>query len=233
MELPTRGPCWDGVACRVVVHDLRARKTGPPWGWVAVLRCKAHGGSFTAYPPGHYPYGRVPLVDLALDGGGLGLEPGDDPLLGTLLAATSDATRGKLWPREDAPSPPDAVRSTQRRRIRGVAVLLGLLAGLDPKLVAEAAQVPAGVLAHASRALEQACGLQACGREIKSALERLLSRPSPWLCDRLAILGFLAGCWGRPFRWTLKGGGRLIALGQPFWSTARREGAATRCRDGP
>jgi hypothetical protein len=217
----------------VVVHDLRARKTGPPWGWVAVLRCKAHERSFTAYPPGHCPYGRVPLVDLALDGGRLGLEPGDDPLLGTLLAATADAARGKLWPRTDAPSPPDAVRSTQRRRIGGAAVLLGLLADLDPKLVAEAAQVPAAVLAAASLAVEQARGLQAGARQIKGALERLLSRPSPWLCDRLAILGFLAGCWGRPYRWTLKGGGRLIALGQPFWGAVRREGVGTGCRDGP
>lgn len=217
----------------MAVHDRRTRKTGPPWGWVAVLRCNAHGGSFTAYPPGHYPYGRVPLVDLALDGGRLSLEPGDDPLLGTLLAATADAARGNHWPRADAPTPPDAVRSTQRRRIRGVAVLLGLLASLDPKLVAEAAEVPAAVLAHALQAVEQARGLQAWAREIKGALERPLGRPSPWLCDRLAILGFLAGCWGRPYRWTLQGGGRLIALGRPFWSAARLEGAVNRCRDGP
>jgi hypothetical protein len=233
--VPKRGPCWDGTACRVRVHDRRQRKTGPPWGWVAVLRCEVHGVSFTAYPLGYYPYGRVPLVDLALDGSDLEIEDDDDASVGTLLEASVDASQGELWPREGAEG---GVRSTQRRRLRGAATLLGLVSladaqGVDPEVAAEVAQVPAGLLIAASGALEKARGLKAWGQEIRGTLERLLGRASLWLADRLAVLGFLAGCWGHPYRWRCSGGGRLIALGRGFWNAAGSGRARSRSRDGP
>lgn len=233
--VPKRGPCWGETACRVRVHDRRRRKTGPPWGWIAVLRCEEHAVSFAAYPPGHYPYGRVPLVDLALDGGDLGTEERDEAATGTLLEAAVGATKGALWPREEGVG---EVRSTQRRRLRGIAALLGLLGfahsrGVGLEVAAEVAQIPAGLLFAASGALEKARGLEAWGQEIQSALERLLAKPGPWLADRLAVLGFLAGCWGRPYRWLRSGGGRLIALGRAFWSAAGSGKALSRSRDGP
>lgn len=217
------------------MHDRRRRKTGPPWGWIAVLRCEEHAVSFTAYPPGHYPYGRVPLVDLALDGSGLEIEAGDDVAAGTLLEAAVGATKGALWPREGGVG---EVRSTQRRRLRGVAALLGLvgladLQGVDPEVAAEVAQTPAGLLVGAANALENARGLEAWGHEIQGVLERLLAKPGGWLADRLAVLGFLAGCWGHPYRWLRSGGGRLIALGRAFWSAAGAGKTLSRSRDGP
>jgi len=223
------------MGCRVRVHDRRRRKTGPPWGWVAVLRGEAHGASFTAYPPGHYPYGRTPLVDLALDGSELDVEEGDDAATGTLLEAADDAARGELWPREDGEA---GVRATQRRRLRGVALLLGLVAsaaarGVEAEVAAEVTQVPAGLLVAASGALEKARGLVAWGQELRGALEQLLAKPGPWLADRLAVLGYLARCWGRPYRWLRSGGGRLIGLGRAFWSAAGPGRARPRSRDGP
>ncbi|MBL4848660.1 MAG: hypothetical protein JKY65_24320 [Planctomycetes bacterium] len=187
--------------------------------------------SFTAYPPGHYPYGQVPLVDLGLDGSDLSLEEGDDPLTGTLLQAAGDAGRGELWVRQGAPIPPDAVRSTQRRRLFGVAALLGLVVAsasasqsLGLELVAEVAQVPASLLFASSAALKKTRGLETWGRQIKVVLERPLAQRGSWLADRLATLGFLAGRWGRPYRWTCDAGGRLIQLGKPFWSARSRDG---------
>lgn len=232
--VPERGPCWDGTGCRVCVHDRRRRKTGPPWGWVAVLRCEAHDQSFTAYPPGHYPYGRVPLVDLAFDGSELQFEEEDGPSAGTILAAVIDAGKGALWPREGGES---GVRSTQRRQVRGVATLLGLVSALDSQavkleVVAEVAQVPAGQLVSASCALKSS-GLRAWGQGLLSGLNRLLSRPGRWVADRLAVLGFLVGCWGRPYRWQRSGGGRLLALGEPFWAAAGSGRARSPSRDGP
>ncbi|MBL4843940.1 MAG: hypothetical protein JKY65_00320 [Planctomycetes bacterium] len=72
--------------------------------------------------------------------------------------------------------------------------------------------------------LKKTRGLKAWGRLIKVVLERPLARRGSWLADRLATLGFLAGRWGRPYRWTCDVGGRLIPLGQPFWSARSRDG---------
>jgi len=233
-EVPVRGPCWDGRGCQLVVHHRRRRKTGPPFGWVAVLRCHKHATSFSAYPPGHYPYGRVPLVDLALDGSGLELEPDDDPRRGTLLEATADAARGERWVRTCAPTPPGAVRSTQRRRVWGVAGLLGLVgaAARAAEIMAEAAEIPGGLLKEGAESLRAAASLEAQGGAVEGALRRLLRKPSPWVRDRLALLGYLAGCWGPPYRW-VPGRRRLRAVGESFWrlGSARRAGA--RSREGP
>ena len=219
------------------LHDRRRRKSGPSWGWVAVLRCHTHRASFSAYPPGHCPYGRVPLVALAPDGSELRLERGADRLAGTLLAASVDAARGERWPRQGAPAPPDAVRSTQRRRVGGLASLLGLVTlaanRVALEVVAQAAEVPAGLLLASARGFAQARDLEHRGREVESALERLLQRPGSWLSDRLAVLGFLAGCWGRPYRWSLPAGGRLLGLGCPFWASAQAGKTAGHSRDGP
>jgi hypothetical protein len=55
------------VACRISVHHLRHRKTGPCFP-IAVLRCAVHRGAFTVYPLGHRPYGRVGLAPVFPDG---------------------------------------------------------------------------------------------------------------------------------------------------------------------
>ena len=54
-RMPRDGPCrGPGDACRLYVHHLRARSTGPCYP-LTVVRCGTHGRAFTLYPPGHVP----------------------------------------------------------------------------------------------------------------------------------------------------------------------------------
>ncbi len=217
--LPRRGPCGldrPGEPCRIGLHHVRRRKTGPSWGWVAVATCLTHGLSFTIYPPGHVPYGRVPFVDLAPDG----TEKRSTREPETIFAAAAEAAAGKRWPADTATAP-GGVRSTQRRRVTRAAGILGLV-GDEPghALAAGVAHVPGGLLAEAVRRLAGGCDLTRMGQEVTRVLRDLAGRSGRALMDRLAVLGHLAGLWGRPFRWALRAG-RLLALGRPFWDARR------------
>ena len=55
------------AACELVVHHVRARKTGPQIP-VTVMHCRTHRRAFTLYPLGHIPYGRVAVAPVGLDG---------------------------------------------------------------------------------------------------------------------------------------------------------------------
>lgn len=217
--IPARGPCWTGDGeepCVLGLHHKRRRKTGPPFGWVAVVRCSKHKRAFTVYPAGHVPYGRVPLVVLAPDGS----DVAGGPSSGAMTAAT-DAREGKRWPREEAP---DEVATTQRRRILEGATLLGLAASAPDAAVAAAVlHLPTGRLVEIARRLAESHDLVTWGREVSDLVETLARRGGRWLMDRFAVLGHLAGWWGRPWRWVPRGG-RFLALGEQFWSgTKSRE----------
>jgi hypothetical protein len=213
--IPARGPCWKGDGekpCSVGLDHKRRRKTGPPQGWVAVARCSSHRLAFTVYPAGHIPYGRAPLVVLAPDGSDVagGVSSG-------AMAAATDAREGKLWPREEAV---DAVQATQRRRILEAATLLGLAAGeLDAAVAAAVLHLPTGRLVEVAQRLSEARDLVTWGREVSGLVEMLARRGGRWLMDRFAVLGHLAGRWGRPWRWASQGAARLLPLGMPFWRT--------------
>lgn len=231
VEVPTRGPCWDDATpCEIAVHHRRSRKTGPPWGWVDVLRCRGHGRAFTVYPPGHVPYGQVPLVVLAPDGGAvLGADGKTDE---TFFAAVMDAAKAEpaLWPRASAPTPPGAVRSSQRRRVHGAAALLGLAGDAPgPDVSAAVTHLPCGALVEARQQLAESHGLPAWARALVGFVGDLARRAGRALMDRLAVLGHLAGWWGRPYRWVPRGG-RLLELGRPFWEGDMR---GTRSRSPP
>ena len=199
-HVPKRGPCWKETAvCQIGLHHYRTRKIGVPWKWLAVMRCEVHRRAFTAYPPGHVPFGRVPLVGIA----------GDE----TIFLAATDAGRGTRWPRSAAPV---GVRSTQRRRIRRAAELLGLLGESGAELAAAVAHLAAGELVETVRRLAESTDLSAWGREVARVVEEARQRSGPALMDRLAVLGHVAGLWGRPYRW-LPRPGRLLELGRPFW----------------
>lgn len=236
-----------GGACVVALDYCRLRKAGPPWGWVGVMRCSVHGRAFTAYPPGHVPYGQVQAVRLAPDGGPLAetKDGGGAHLLGAALdagvaeprLAVVDEAKGqktfaaegpvpdddskpkaRLWPRlgEDGHSGP--TRSTQARRIHRAAELLGLVAGqgLEPAAVASLTGLPCGALVEWKARLSAARGLLARAQVVAAACRELVSEPSLGLMDRLAALGYLAGLWGRPYRWQ-PDRGRLAALRASFW----------------
>jgi hypothetical protein len=162
----------------------------------------------------------VPLVVLAPDGGkvlGAGGRTAE-----TFFAAATDAARPTFWPRDSAPTPPGAVRSSQRRRVCGAAELLGLIgAAPGPDVAAAVTHLPCGALVETRQRLAEARELPAWGRAVAGFVRDLVRRAGRALMDRLAVLGHLAGWWGRPFRWVPRGG-RLLELGRPFWKSDER-----------
>jgi hypothetical protein len=214
--VPARGPCWrDETPCAIGLHHKRRRKTGPPWGWVAVMLCAVHAHAFTVYPAGHVPYGREPFVALAPDGSEVrSSEPGG------FLSAAAAARKGNRWPRDGATAP-DAVRTTQRRRVQEAATLLGLAAGATtPAVAAAVLHLPEGRLVETERRLSESRDLATWGREVSDLVCVLARRGGRWLMDRFAVLGHLAGWWGKPWRWVQRVG-RLLALGEVFWPGTR------------
>lgn len=183
------------------------------------MRCTVHGRAFTAYPPGHVPYGQVALVVLAPDGGPALSD--DEAAVEHLFAAATDAAREEpaLWPRQEASG---ATRTTQERRIARGAEILGLVEGVGPgaDVAAAVTHLPCGGLVEATRALAAARGLMARGLWIARTFGELLERAGRAVMDRLAVLGYLAGRWGKPYRWE-PNRGRLLALGQAFWGPRR------------
>lgn len=191
------------------------------------MRCAAHRLAFTVYPPGHVPYGPVPLVELAPDGGDA---TGESE---TLFDAAAEAAHEepRLWPRQEAPDP-GATRSTQARRVARGALLLGLAAPrTSVELAAAVSQLPRGALVEARERVASTAGLIARSREVAKTFTALSERAKRALMDRLAVLGHLAGCWGPPYRWVPRTG-RLLALGSAFWQrggagrAARRQGSS-------
>lgn len=215
--VPSRGPCWkDGEPCAIGLHHRRLRKSGLPFGWVAVMRCSKHQLAFTAYPAGHIPYGREPLVALAPDGTEL-----DEGASRHAQAAIADLAEGRSWPRVGAMET-DGVRSTQTRRVHEVAGLLGLAvgSGVTPAIAAAILGVPEGGLGETARGLASARDVVIWGRAVGNLWATLARRGGRWLMDRFALLGYLAGWWGTPWRWLMRPA-RLLGLGQRFWPGTR------------
>jgi len=212
---------------------LRQRKTGIPWGFLAFVTCSVHGTSYTLYPPGHVPYGRTPWVPLGPDGSALEQGEGEEacPPSSGYFAAAQDAAAGERWPVDTSPNPPDAVRSTQRRRLARAEGILGLDEDLPlgPEAVAEVTHLPQGELLHVVKRLAHTRDLVHRGREVHGLIVRLVRLAGRALMDRLAVLGHLAGLWGHPYRWR-PSASALLELGRPFW----REGPlGTRARCAP
>lgn len=208
-ELPQEGPCrGDGETCRLRVHHLRERSTGPCFP-LTVLRCATHGRAFTVYPPGHVPYGRLALVALAPNGEAV---RGAEPFAGTLFEAARDAARGVAWPREQ-PGGSDKWWGTQGRRVWGAA----LLTGVAPELPARLRPELAGLLDVDLLVLtgEPApAGYRSLGLAVCRVLDALY--PGPCLVDRLGAAGALAGLWGEPLRFDPSTG---VVRRQPFRAT--------------
>lgn len=187
----------DGKKCRVFKDHLRDRSTGPCFP-LTVVRCRPHGIAFTLYPPGHVPYGRVPIAPLVAASG-----TADDGKVfsGTLFDAALDASRGNAWVR-DCPGGSDRWWGTQGRHLTRA----GLLAGVEPESPHTLREQQACVLEVGNllllqglRAIETSPGYRARGQAVRSVLERL-SR-DPRIFKRLSVSGYLAGLWGAPCEW--------------------------------
>lgn len=188
----------DGDECATARHKWRSRKTGPRHP-LLVMKCRPHRVHFTIYPPGHVPYGRVPLVQLAPDGSELG-DDGDiaSRFADTYFEAGPDAARGDAWARE-CPGGTDRWWSTQLRRLRRACRVTGVEPELPPGLrerLAEVLDVDGAVLAAAVAGIEADGGYRARGRAVVSVLGALGPTWPTWW--RLAEAGWLAGVWRRP-----------------------------------
>jgi hypothetical protein len=208
--VPVEAPCGVGadIRCKVGVHHVRERSTGPGFDLV-VVHCHTHRQFFTLYPPGYSPYARRPVAPVAPDGGlprADGKEKAEN-LRGSLFDAAVDAAAGHAWPREHQGASERWWR-TQLRQLEVAGAALGLSETADSGLrheIAETLAIPALVIE------EQARGFRGSGvgyRKRGVAVDAVLSKLSQTslLPDRLLEAGHLAGCWGTPYRCRVAGG---------------------------
>lgn len=185
------------------------RKAGPGFP-LEVVRCSAHGASFTLYPIGWAPFGRVAIA--CVDPGGGALGAGSEVPTATLLRAALDAACGKLWAIAQSEG---CCRRTQGRRIGAAAKVLGIWPGLEDRAreqVAVAIRLPLLELQDAARAFTTHRSWRARGELVRAFFSRV--GVSPGALDGLLRAGSIAGNWGRPSRWDPggEGRGRLVQL---------------------
>lgn len=199
--IPDVGPCslQGKPVCRVSLHHLRPRSTGPRHP-ISVVRCQTHGVTFTLYPLGHVPYGRkaigspVPTADMS----------GANAFIGTVFEASLDAARGSPWLRV-SPGGSDRWWGTQSQYLSIAMHLCGVATGMTQTLrecIAAALQVQQLTLLDGRAVIQAQPGYQSRGRAVRSVLEQLPSRPCA--IERLSVSGHLIGFWGIPYVWDPK-----------------------------
>jgi len=88
-----------GVGCEIVIVSYRKRVHGPGFPF-AIAFCQKHRRFFTLYPPGWFPYGRLPLVPVGSLGTPVLEDDGRTPWKITIFRALVDAALGNQWPEE-------------------------------------------------------------------------------------------------------------------------------------
>lgn len=173
----------------------------------------AHRLSFTLYPLGHVPYGRVAVAPVTIDGEPLRDRDGDHGSFAwdiTIFRAVSDAARTLAWPRvlasDDAERGQESWR-TQRRRLVLAASLLGVCAEplrMQPAVAAELG-IPTLVVRDAARAFATPGWRRYAARG--RAIEPMLDRVAPdCMLERLLTAGTLVQAWGPAYRWDVEHG---------------------------
>lgn len=197
--LPVPGRCpqgADGSPCEVRAHARRERKSGPEHA-LAVCRCHAHRVSFTIYPPGHVPYGRIAIV--AADSEGRRIR--GNALAMTVFSTVFEATDRDGGGRDDAVHEPQVHRRTRGRRLGLCAAIIGIAGVLtDPVRgrIADALSVPTLLLREAAQAYSASCSMYERAGVIRSVLVSVA------LATRrtgLLAAGYFARLWGRPNHW--------------------------------
>ena len=202
--------CLSGASglCRVTVHCIRERKTGPGFP-LFVIRCAVHGVAHTLYPPGYVPYARVAIAPVGPSGQVIPTEDGTPSLAGTLHEAAEDVVHGKRWP--ESGDEACWTRRTQGRRLHRIAVLLGLLTDPDDprtqERIAYALGVPLLVIREAATTYSNSRAWRTQAAALLGVLAVALTSSRP---AGLLHAGHEAGLWGPPRRWD-PGGGRLVA----------------------
>lgn len=187
--------------CRVVVSHHRHPSTDPKHP-LLVARCRTHAIAFTVYPPGHVPYARAPLVQLAPDGGQIQRElgtPQAETFRGTLFEAAVDAAAGHPWARPDFDEQ-GPWWNTQMRHLDVIERLLGL-SPEQPESLREQIATALGValldLRCGAKAIADRPGYRTSGTAALSVLE--LMAGARCLIERLMLGAHRAGLWGVPF----------------------------------
>ena len=189
--------------CVVSFNYRRERKTGPciP---LTIVRCLTHNVNFTIYPPGHVPYGREPLTDIALDGFqfevALENETISNAFEGTLFDSALKASQGLFYPKQGPYELPTICYDTQLNHIKKTALLLGISATdqvSNHEHIAETLNIPRqfqiGQSSHST-----AWNYKKTGQSIRQLLEKL---PRDCLFERLASCGFICGIWPPLYIW--------------------------------
>ncbi len=190
----------DHHPCKLNVNHRRERSTGPCFP-LTVLRCRPHKRSFTLYPPGHVPYGRIAIAPVAPDASPIRGKEVAERYRGTLFEASLDAAERKPWHREHAGST-DRWWGTQLRRLALAAQLLALAPGVASRRreeVAEIVGVDLLLLREQAQKMLHAQGYQQRGAAVLEVLDAVPQ--GSFLPERLLECGYLAGCWGAPHRW--------------------------------
>ncbi len=196
--------------CIVSFNYLRERKTGPCIPLV-IVQCLTHNVSFTIYPPGHVPYGREPLVDIALDGFQIEAELEKDDAVnsfaGTLFDAALMGSQGAFYPKEGPYDLPMICYDTQLNHIKKSALLLGIAEAHQVshnEHIAEALNIPRQFqIGQSSPILRTPWNSIKSGQAIRQILE---NAPRDCLFERLVSCGFICGIWPPLYIWNAETG---------------------------
>jgi len=226
-RFPSFGPCPyheddPSKPCDIRFHHLRDRKTGAV-SEIVVLYCVTHDHAFGVYPHGAVPYSRERWCPVAPSGAPLRVVEDAPPVAATrelsaletafvptYPGASVDESRGVLWPTgaswQDEPGSTVPRRETQIRRSRRALQVLGIdsenLADDERRNICRLLQIPmttlreleAEVLSSGRKEITRARGQAVC-----TALEAMPALTPTCLAHHLAMAGYLAGIWGRPW----------------------------------
>ena len=215
-HIPLTGPCYkkDGQPCKIGVHHLRDRKTGPCLA-LTVIKCHTHKKHFTLYPPGYTPNGRKPVAPVATDGSRLCCEEQPKAAVkdnsdgarkvsayrNTFFDAALDADGAVAWPRPNGIGM-DRYWSTQCRHLEAATQLFGIgedQKARDREFLADIMDISKIYLHAQYREVKKLPGYKSRGKAVCNILAGIAEGPCE--LDKILVCGYYAGLWGKPYRW--------------------------------
>jgi hypothetical protein len=190
--------------CQISINHHRDRQTGPCFP-LAVVYCKIHDVYFTLYPPGHYPYGRQPLVEqITVNSEIVEISTSADDLdlpdrlvffRGSLFDAALDADLFHAWPKEGCQGSLQPRFNTQLRLLDRAAKLLGISltsGSRQRELITEVLDLPGQLVSQCSDRLSHQSTFKKQGQSICRLLRTLKNH---CLFERFVQTGSIAGLW--------------------------------------